>query len=276
MMRNITEYHRPKQLDEALALLTRSDVATVPLGGGTQLVAEARREVQAVVDLRELGLSYVRREDDVLHIGATTTLQALIDSAESAQAWGGELARVLTYTAARNLREQGTLAGTLMAAENNNPLAVLLLALDVSITIVSRHQEMPPTVLLVDFLPQRQSLLHQSLITEITIPLPQPSEAVAFEKVGRTPADLPIVCAAVRARFEAGIAREVRVGLGGVAAQPIRAIAVEQTLEGRAPDRSAIETALESLSPLADFLGSAEYRREMAAVLIWRAIEQLR
>ncbi|HEY4691780.1 MAG TPA: FAD binding domain-containing protein [Anaerolineae bacterium] len=270
-MRSIREYHRPQQLEEALALLARHDVTTLPIGGGTGLVAEGRLNVEAIVDLRDLGLSYIRRDGAALRLGATTTLQTLIDSPESAQAWSGELARVLELTVARNLREAGTIAGTLVSATNNNPLAVLLLALDASLTIEPGRK----TVALEAFLSQRASLLTASLITEVTVPLPRPGQAVAFEKVGRTPADLPIVCAAIRAQLENGVLRDVRIGLGGVAPLPVRASRIEQALQGKPPDAHAVERARADLNPPSDFLGSAEYRREVAAVLVRRAIERL-
>jgi len=271
MTRNITEYHRPKEVIEAIRLLARPDTLTVPLAGGSQLVASGRRDVQAVVDLRDLGLASMRREGEALRIGATTTLQALIDSPESAPAWNAELARVAGLTAARNLREQGTIAGTLVAAENNSPLAVMLLALDASLTIEPGRK----TVSLEEFLQKRASLLPASLITEVTIPLPHPGEAAAFEKVGRTPADLPIVCAAVRARLENAAVRDVRIGLGGVAATPVRAPRIEKMLEGRSPDRVAFDLAEDDVDPPSDFMGSADYRREMAAVLVRRAVARL-
>jgi len=291
-MRHITEYHRPKQIEEALTLLARPNVLTVPIGGGSELVAEDRRDVEAVVDLRDLGLTYIRHEGDALRIGATTTLQILIDSPESAHAWDGELARVVALTAARNLREAGTIAGTLVSAEHDNPLAALLLALNASVTILNRRlslplryrdlRETPPTnnqtVSLDEFLPQRETLLRGALITEVTIPLPRSGEAIAFEKVSRTPADLPIVCAAVRARIDGGVAREVRIGLGGVGSLPARAPRIEQALEGRSLDQQSIEKvseASEDIDPPSDFLGSRAYRREMVAVLVRRAIRRL-
>lgn len=270
-MRNITEYHRPQHLQEALSLLARREVVTAPIGGGSELVAEHRRDVEAVVDLRDLGLTYVRREGDALRAGATTTLQTLIDAPESARAWDGELARALELTAARNLREQGTLAGTLVSAESNNPLATLLLALGASLAIEPGGKR----IALDEFFLQRASLLHASLITAVTIPLPRPGERVAFEKVSRTPADLPIVCAAVRARIEDGLAREVRVALGGAGQLPLRAPRLEQALERTPADRQAIEAAIAELDPSPDFLGSAEYRREMVAVLVRRGLARV-
>lgn len=271
-MKTIAEYHRPKSLEEALVLLTRRDVATVPIGGASELLAERRRDVQAVVDLRDLGLSYVRVEGDALRAGATTTLQALIDSAELAGAWKGELARAIELTAARNLREQGTLAGTLATAANNNPLAVTLLALEASLAIAGPAGK---TVALDEYFARRETFQRAALITEITIPLPRSGEAAAFEKVSRTPADLPIVCAAVRARIEGHVLHDVRVALGGVAAAPLRAVQFEQAAEGCALESLTFESAVDELDPPSDFLGSAEYRREMAAVLTRRAMNRL-
>jgi CO/xanthine dehydrogenase FAD-binding subunit len=114
------------------------------------------------------------------------------------------------------------------------------------------------------------------LISEVTIPLPQSGERVAFEKVSRTPADLPIVCVAARARIEDGVGRDVRIAVGGVGAGPMRVEDIEQTLEGRVWDASSIpRSAFDSIDAVANFMGSAEYRREMAVVLLRRALKQL-
>lgn len=275
-MRDIREYHRPKQIEEALALLARSNVRTVPIGGGSELIAEARRGVEAVVDLRDLNLSYIQRDAGVLRIGATTTLQALIDSPESGPAWDGELARAIAHTAARNVREQGTIAGTLVSAKNNNPLAVILLALGASMTILAPD---PRSVPLDEFFAQRaatQVATPSLLITEIVIPLPHPDEAerVAFEKVGRTPADQPIVCAAVKARIDGSRLRDVCIGLGGVASMPVRAAKTGQALEGQTGD-DAVTTIAGEIDPPSDFMGNAEYRRAMAMVLVRRGLERV-
>ena len=256
-MPEITEYHRPHTLEEALALLARGHVISAPIGGGSQLIAADRRDITAVVDLSELGLSYVRREADQLRVGATTTLQMLIDLPDARAAWQGELARVAEQTAARNLREQGTLAGTLVSAESNNPLAVALLAVEASLTLMPG----PRSVALDEFLSKRAALLVGSLITEVTIPLNGSHERLAFEKVSRTPADLPIVCAAVRARVENRAAHDARIVLGGVADTPIVMHDPEREIPG--------------LQPPSDFWGTAEYRRAMAGVLSRRAVQRL-
>jgi len=273
-MRNVKEYHRPKELNEALELLARSDVTTVPIGGGSDLIAEDSRDVEAVVDLQDLNLSYVRKEADALHIGATTTLQEMLDASEIAKAWDGNLHAVLEYAAARNLREAGSIAGTLVAAQSNHPLAVLLIALDAALVIVDNRSE--STGALANFLSHRSKLMNAMLISEVVIPLPQSGERVAFEKVSRTPADLPIVCVATRARIDAAVGRDVRVAAGGVGARAMRVETIEQTLEGRALDAQSItRSAFDSIETIENFMGSAEYRREMAVVLLQRALRQL-
>ncbi|HNO92828.1 MAG TPA: FAD binding domain-containing protein, partial [Anaerolineales bacterium] len=74
----ISTYHRPQTLDEALTLLTQPN--TVPLGGGT-LLSKATADSVAVVDLQRLGLDALRVNGNELQIGATCTLQSLLESA---------------------------------------------------------------------------------------------------------------------------------------------------------------------------------------------------
>ena len=72
----ITTYHRPSTLDEALALLSQPN--TVPLGGGTFL-SQPTTDPVSVVDLQRLGLDSLRINGNELQIGATCTLQALLE-----------------------------------------------------------------------------------------------------------------------------------------------------------------------------------------------------
>src|SRR3990172_6960487 len=73
----ITAYHRPQTLDEALALLTQPN--TLPLGGGT-LLSQPTTDPVSVVDLQSIGLDSLRAKGNDLEIGATCTLQSLLES----------------------------------------------------------------------------------------------------------------------------------------------------------------------------------------------------
>ena len=136
-LRDLTEYHQPTDLDEAVKLLRRRKIRTVPIGGGGDLVSAAPPNVQAVVDLSALGLSYINAVESGLEIGATTTLQTLADDAQVRAYAGGMLVKAILDTASRNVREAATLAGSIVASDGKTPLLAALFALDAQLTIRS-------------------------------------------------------------------------------------------------------------------------------------------
>src|SRR6266853_5097304 len=80
MLLNLLEYHWAEHIDDALMLLSRTDVKTVALAGGTYLLGQKDDSIQAVVDLRDLELVYISEDARGIHIGAMTTLQSMVDS----------------------------------------------------------------------------------------------------------------------------------------------------------------------------------------------------
>src|SRR5947199_7329575 len=80
MLFNLLEYHWAEHIDDALMLLSRTDVKTVPLAGGTYLLGMHDDSIQAVVDLRDLELASISQDAYGIHIGAMTTLQSMVDS----------------------------------------------------------------------------------------------------------------------------------------------------------------------------------------------------
>lgn len=277
MLLNLREYHRPKTLAEALALLRRPDVRTVPIGGGTQVLAEGAREVEAVVDLQDLGLNFIRLEGNTLRIGATTPLQALVEAPESAAYGGGILTVAARETAPLPLRNQRTVGGAVVGASGEQPLATVLIALEAEL-VVFTEPDSPRALRLEAFYDYREALRRQGMIaTEIRLPLSVAPMGASFHKVARTPADAPIVGVAVRLfRGVDGACYGVRIAVGGVASRPVRLIEVEHILEGRPPDPerflAAARRAREQVNPPGDFRGSPEYRREMVEVLLRRAL----
>lgn len=286
-MRDVTEYHRPTELSDALRLLQRPDVKTVVLAGGTHLVGRGAPGVEAVVDLHDLGLDYISadpQEADAtggpfpLRIGAMSSLEALVESETVDDLADGVLGEAACRSASATLRAQSTLGGTLVTADGRHPLAVTLLALDAELIVwveAERRQ-----VRLDSFLAYRTQLLKQRvLIVEVRMPRSDALTGGGFADVARTPADLPIVCAASRAfrDAEGGRAFGVRLALGGVADRPVRVPAAEHILEGQlvTPDLlERLETVVkQAVRPTGDWRGGAEYRREMAGVLARRAVQ---
>ena len=250
----IVEYHRPESMEEALHLLTRETPLTLPMGGGTVLNRPSPEPV-AAVDLQSLGLNAVERRGNLLGLGATLTLQALLDLDELSPVFG----RVIRHEASYNLRQVATVAGSLVAACGRSPLATLLLAMDAMLTLVGLEGEVE--IGLGDLLPQREEKLRERLVTKIVLPL---NIHIAYEYVARTPADLPIVCAAL-ARWPSG---RTRLSLGGFGKTPLLA------MDG--PEGSGLEPAArDAYSQAGDQWASAEYRSEIAAVLARRCLNSL-
>jgi aerobic carbon-monoxide dehydrogenase medium subunit len=271
-MWNLAEIQRPTTLAEAVRLLRRPNVKTAILAGGTTLVPQARRDVQSLVDLRDLKLAYIKREGNTLRIGAATTLQDIVESSDVLPA----LAQTARDSAPINVRNVATMGGVAASAGFGAPLPVALLALDAVLVIYSPEARQSP---IAAFLAYREKLLRDgALITEVGIPLTD--ARIAFEKVARTPGDAPIVCAVAKLRLaEVGnVARDVRVAVGGVGPTPVRLARAEQTLEGKPLTESLIaqaaEAAAKEVNPPSDFLASSEYRREMVKVLVKRTITE--
>ena len=249
----ITTYHRPQTLDEALTLLTQPD--SVPLGGGTFLSKPTTESIQ-VVDLQALGLDSLTKNGNNLELGATLTLQALLESEHCPPA----LQTALKLEVPLNIRNAATVAGTLVACDGRSTFASLLLATDAKIEqAIFDHSKIEYRIINIgDFLPLRST----NLITKITLPL---NVKLAFEYVSRTPADKPIVCAAL-AQWNSG---RTRLTLGGYGKSPMLA------MDGTEAD-GAEAAARNTYHEATDEWASAEYRVDVAVTLAKRCLESIK
>jgi CO/xanthine dehydrogenase FAD-binding subunit len=246
----ISEYHRPKTLEEALKLLAQPD--TRPLGGGTRLTQKNEASF-SVVDLQSLGLDKIRKSGNSLEIGATASLSQLLESAHLPPT----LAVAIRREAPLNRRNARTVAGTLVACDGRSPFATALLALDAKLTLLPDEEK----VNLGDLFPVREKKLSGRLITRIEIPL---NTKLAYESVARTPADHPLVCAAL-AQWPSG---RTRLALGGFGPAPLLA------LDGNEPG-GVEEAARNAFAEAGDEWASAEYRKDVAATLAKRCLDSL-
>ena len=240
----ITNYHRPKTLDEALTLLAKPN--TFPLGGGT-LLSSAKTDSVEVIDLQALGLDTVKKHSNNLEVGATATLQQLYESKDCPAA----LKTALKLEAPLNIRNMATVAGTLVSCDGRSTFATMMLAMDVKLNMMGGQSE---TLGIGEFLPLRP----KGLITSIHIPI---NVKTAFEYVARTPADKPIVCAAV-AQWNSG---RTRLALGGYSRSPLLAMDGTEAEGFEAAASNAYHEAN-------DEWASAEYRVDVAAVLAKRCM----
>ena len=263
----ILEYHRPTKIEDVMSLLARTDPPTIPLGGGTALERFSTRAV-AVVDLQSVGLNTIQRQGNTLQIGATLTLQSLADTLKNEKHENlAGLQQAITREATYNLRQVGSVAGALVTASGRSPFATAMLALDAQLRLQSTdrqsadRQSADEQVGLGDLLPVRLERLPHRLITLVSIPL---NARLAYEYVARSPADVPIVCAAV-AMWPSG---RTRVALGGFGDSPVLAF------DGSEAEGAEI-AARDAYSQAGDEWASAEYRQDVAGVLVKRCIRQL-
>jgi CO/xanthine dehydrogenase FAD-binding subunit len=253
------EYHRPRSIEEALTLLKQGQL----LAGGTSL-APRIRALSSVVDLQDLGLDALDITDTKVIAGACITLQSL---AEIEDPDLDVLARASRLEAGWNLRNAATLAGTLISADGRSPLVTALLALDTRIDLQPGSENID----LDELLDRRDRQEMDRLMTAISILRPR---WLVYEQVARSPADRPIVCAAAAEIVPEGGAAQLRVALGGFGARPILVATIDAQpgLEGTAEELGRL--ASDSYSQADDVWASAEYRSEIASVLVRRLIRE--
>ena len=257
----IIEYHRPQNLDEALLLLSRAEPKTVPMGGGTYLNRPSADSF-AVVDLQSLGLNGLHDQGNMLVIGATLTLQELLDERQASNKIEINLPQALkialSHEGTYNLRQTATVAGALVSADGRSPFATTMLALGASLELLPGNER----IKLGDLLPLREERLRGRLITQVSVPL---NIQLSYQSVARSPADLPIVCAAV-AKWPSG---RTRVALGGHGDTPV--LAFDGTESG-----GADVAARSAFSQARDEWASADYRQEMAGLLTKRCLDEIK
>lgn len=273
MLRNVKHYLHPATVEEAV-MLVQTNPHALYLGGGAWIVAQGDPRLETVVDLQGVGLGKIESDIEGVRLGAMATLQQLIDDAASGALADGLLATAAGYTQSRTLREQGTLGGTFIVAGPADPLTTALLVLDAELRYADPVMHTAPFT---SFVAYRDRLIKtRVLLTEVLIKRPPTRSAAAFEVVGRSPKDKPIVCAAAYVAVDEGLPVDVRVAVGGADVRPVRLLKTEHLLKGQLFTAARIEAALApvaaELHPAADFLASAEYRLEMAQVLARRAL----
>jgi len=265
-----TAYYRPTNLDEALRFLRQPN--TLPLAGGTALLATEEGTTAAVVDLQNAGLDHLTWADDgrLLRIGAMVRLADLDEFLAPLAALEGAAALVrdaVRRAGPNTYRNAATVGGIIASRLPDSELLAALLVLDAT---VSLRLPAPETVSLATYLRDEERL--PGLITDIVIFWP--AGKGASERVARTPADYPIV-SVTGWRPASGA---IRLAATGIGPRPVHLTATEAAL-GSGLDESVISAAAQAAAATADhpgdFRGDAAYRAEMAAVLTRRVLSAL-
>ncbi|MFE9555526.1 xanthine dehydrogenase small subunit [Streptomyces sp. NPDC006692] len=262
-----SSFLRPGTLADAVRLLRERPDAVVVAGStdwGVEVNIRARRAncviaVDRLPELREL-----RVESDYIEIGAALTLTEIERNLDGSVPL---LAELFPQFASRLIRNSATFGGNLGTGSPIGDSPPVLLALEASLVLADANGERE--VPLADyFTGYRQSVRRPGeLIRSVRVPLPL-SKVTAFHKIAkRRFDDISSVAVAFALDIEDGVVRKARIGLGGVAATPIRALATEAALEGKPWSTETVDAAARVLrgegTPMSDHRASALYRSAM-------------
>ena len=274
-------FERPKTIRRALALLAGTGGWTV-LAGGTDLLVRMKDGARpaALLDVTGLGaLRGIRERDGVLVVGALTSHAELVAN-RRIRVRAAALAEAASAVGSPAIRNRGTLGGNLVNASPAGDTVPPLVALEAEVELSSRDGVRRVPIAELATGPGKTVRRPDELLTAVRIPLIEGRRS-AFARLGtRKALAIARVSVAVVACVEAdGRLRNVRVALGAVAPTVIRAARTEAALEGRVLDAEALDAASTAVRldarPISDLRASDEYRREMCAVLLRRALASL-
>lgn len=273
------ELHTPATVSEAVSMLKSLDDPMV-LAGGQSLVPLMKLRLVSpanIVDLGKIpGLSYIRKEKDYLSIGSMTTHND-VASSPLVKAKCTTLSETAGRIGDQQVRNRGTIGGTICHADPAGDVPAAALALDAELVVAAPQRRR--AIKARDFFQDMftTSRRQNEILVQVRVPVLPPRSGGAYLKLGRGASDLATVgVAAAVALDKAGACKDVRLGLAGVGSTPIRATRAEDVLKGHRPSRGLVaeagERASEMSRPSTDIRGSAEYKREMVKVYVRRAI----
>jgi aerobic carbon-monoxide dehydrogenase medium subunit len=275
------KYHAPSALDEALDILARfqKEDAKV-LAGGQSLVPLLNMRLARpghLVDINGVNeLSYIRVGGaGELSIGALTRHRAVERSADVGRT-SPLLAEAIPLVGDRQIRFRGTVGGSLAHADPAAEIPTVAAALDATLVIrsIDGTREIPAAELVAGYL--TTVLEPTEMIVEVRLPPAPAGAGFAFLELVRQHGAFAIVSAAAMVTVADGVVQDARLCLGGVGPGPVRAHRAEVFLRGQLATEDAFGEAAalvsESIDPLGDVHGSAEYRGEMAVVYARRAL----
>ena len=273
-------YHDPDTRSEVLALLdTYTDDAKV-LAGGQSLVPLLNMRLAQPAHLLDINrlpdLAYIREADGGLAIGSLTR-QRDIERSSLVRSRCPLLAEAIPFIGHAPIRSRGTIGGSLAHADPAAELPAVLLALGGYVRAESHtgSRQIPAEAFFVSQL--QTSLTPTELLTEAWFPIAPPRSGAAFIEVSRRHGDFALVgVAAQLTLYENGTIAAAHLALMGVAATAVRPQAAEASLLGQRLEEAAFTAAAEQivayLDPDTDLHASAGYRRDVAVVLVNRAL----
>ncbi len=276
------EYHEPETLEEACQVLASFSAQARPLAGGTDLIVNMKKKILAPGHLVSLArIEELRRidvQDGAVSIGAFVTAADLAASTRI-QTRLPAVAQGAASLGSPLIRNLATTGGNLVTARPAADLPPPLMAYGAR--VVLRGQAGERTLDLEGFFkaPGETEIQPEEILVRVAVELPSNPAGAAYLKLGqRRSLEISLVNVAVFVSLDAGggVIEKARVVLGAVAPTPIRAPSAERVLMGQEPRGALFEKAAEAAAgdcrPIDDYRGTAQYRRDMVAVLTKRAL----
>lgn len=270
------DYYKPKNLSEALGLLSMYNGKACVLAGGTDLLVwlkEGLLAPEVLVDLKGVpGLDALEIKNGFLHIGALVTFTGLLES-EHVRRKFPLLWEAAKVTASAGIRNRATLAGNVCSAVPSLDGGPPLLVYEALVVVFGPEgkREIPISEWFVG--PKKTVLKEGELVTGISLPVPSVKNGACYVRLGRYEGeDLAQVCVGILAM--AG--DKYRIAFGAVGPVPKRASRIEALLNGKKLNERLISKARElvpaEISPITDIRASQEYRLHMAKVMLERGL----
>ncbi len=268
------DYVAPETLDEAIRALADGGEDAKLLAGGHSLLPLMKLRLATptlLVDLRKVqDLDGVQRSNGDWRIGALTTHATLERTADL-----GVLSRAAGTIADPQVRNRGTIGGSLAHGDPASDLPAVLMIAEGSVTLRGPSGERTVTAadLFRDYL--ETAVGADEVMTEVQVPSLD-GWGFGYEKFNRRSEDWAMVAVSAIVKDSEGEFADVRVGLTNMGSTPLRAHAVEEALQGQPVNAETIakaaEQAAEGTDPPADLNASADYKRHLARVLCKRAL----
>jgi aerobic carbon-monoxide dehydrogenase medium subunit len=275
------EFRRASTVEEAVGQLEELGDDAKLLAGGQSLVPMMNFRLvrpSALVDVTGVGgLQYVEGEGEGLRIGALTPHRwvELMEDPEVLEDFG-VLKRAARWVGHYPIRTRGTFGGSIAHADPSAEWCMLAVLLDAEIVVLGPGGErvIPASEFFYGYF--MTALEPTEMVVEVRFPEPAPHAAI--QEFARRAGDFAIVAAAVSVDASEGKSRSASVVLGGVADVPLRVEEAEKVLEGAELGAEAFEEAgreaARAIDPASDIHGSAVYRRDLASVLVKRALAE--
>jgi carbon-monoxide dehydrogenase medium subunit len=266
-------------LQEAATMLAQLGGEAKLLAGGQSLIPLMKLRFASPAHLVDLGYvpgaSYIKEETDALIFGAMTRHAEIEHSPLAARV--PILHDCAAGIADVQVRNRGTIGGSLAEADPSGDWATVLLTQQTEVRCLSNKgaRNVPLSGFIRDA--YTTILNHDELVREILVEVPPRGSGGAYLAFKRSAPVYPTASAAVQLAVEDGVCREVAVVLGCVGLTPIKVKAAEDALRGSGVDTKAIGSAVDAAraaaEPQSDMRGSAEYKKNLVAALVRRAIE---